>query len=37
MRLVLLELVYLSLKVVDHVISVCKHNSMVLHPLLMLL
>jgi hypothetical protein len=32
-HLVLLELVYLSQEVVDHVISVCEHDSMVLHLL----
>jgi hypothetical protein len=35
-RLVLLELVYLGLKVVDYVVSVCDHYSTVLHLLLKL-
>jgi hypothetical protein len=35
--LVLLELVYLGLKVVDYVVSVCKRHSTVLHLLLKLL
>jgi hypothetical protein len=34
---VLLELVYLGQEVVDHVVSVCEHDSMVLHLLLKLL
>jgi hypothetical protein len=33
----LLELVYLSLKVVDHVVSVCERYSTVLHLLLKIL
>jgi hypothetical protein len=36
-RLVLLELMYLSLKVVNYVISVCERHSMVLRLLLKLL
>jgi hypothetical protein len=35
--LVLLELVYLGLKVVDYVVSVCERYSMILHLLLKLL
>jgi hypothetical protein len=35
--LVLLELVYLGLKVVDYVVLVCERHSMVLHLLLKLL
>jgi hypothetical protein len=35
--LVLLELVYLSLKVINYVVSVCECYSMVLHLLLKLL
>jgi hypothetical protein len=35
--LVLLELVYLSLKVVDYVVLVCERYSVVLHLLLKLL
>jgi hypothetical protein len=35
--LVLLELVYLGLKVIDYVVSICEHYSMVLHLLLKLL
>jgi hypothetical protein len=34
---VLLELMYLGLKVVEYVVSVCEHHSMVLHLLLELL
>jgi hypothetical protein len=34
---VLLELVYLSLKVVNYVVSVCEHHSTVLHLLRQLL
>jgi hypothetical protein len=34
---VLLELLYLSQKVVNHVVLVCEHNSMVLHLLFQLL
>jgi hypothetical protein len=34
---VVLELVYLSLKVVDHVVSVCEHYFTVLHLLLKIL
>jgi hypothetical protein len=33
---VLLELMYLAQEVVDHVVSVCERNSMVLHLLLKL-
>jgi hypothetical protein len=37
MRLVLLELMYLSMKVIDYVVSVCEYYSTVLHLLLKLL
>jgi hypothetical protein len=37
MRLVLLELVYLSLQVVDYVVSVCECHSTVLHLLKILI
>jgi hypothetical protein len=36
-RLMLLELMYLGLKVVDHVVSVCERYSTVLHLLLKIL